>query len=169
MAEEGKGTKRLGAGMITAAWVMVLGLLTLLFGDLLENQRNPNRHISNASQGTQEVVLQRNRFGHYVATAQINGHDIEVLLDTGASDVAIPDHVAKKLRLERGAASIYNTANGPVRAFQTVLDTVQLGDIVLTDVRASINPGFRADHVLLGMSFLKHVELTQRGDTLILR
>ena len=43
------------------------------------------------------------------------------------------------------------------------------GDIALRDVRASITPGLLMDEVLLGMSFLKHIEFTQRGDTLILR
>ena len=41
--------------------------------------------------------------------------------------------------------------------------------IVVRDVPASINPGLKDMEILLGMSVLKRIELTQRGDTLILR
>jgi aspartyl protease family protein len=39
----------------------------------------------------------------------------------------------------------------------------------LQQVRASINPNMQGNEVLLGMSFLKHLEFTQRGDSLTLR
>ena len=44
-----------------------------------------------------------------------------------------------------------------------------MGDIELRDVQAGIAPGMGIEEVLLGMSFLKHIEFTQRGNTLILR
>ena len=50
-----------------------------------------------------------------------------------------------------------------------VLDEVSLGGITLNRVRASINPNMPQGEVLLGMSFLKHVEFSQRGDTLTIR
>ena len=43
------------------------------------------------------------------------------------------------------------------------------GDISLQNVRATINPGYKSNQILLGMSFLKHLEFSQRGDTLTLR
>lgn len=43
-----------------------------------------------------------------------------------------------------------------------------MGGIELRDVRASITPGLTTDEVLLGMSFLKHIEFTQCGDQQIL-
>ena len=46
---------------------------------------------------------------------------------------------------------------------------LQIGDILLTGVRASINPAMTGNTVLLGMSALRHVEFTQRGDQLTLR
>jgi len=49
------------------------------------------------------------------------------------------------------------------------LDSVSVGGIELQDVRAGITPGLQSDQILLGMSFLKHIEFTQRGDTLTLR
>jgi aspartyl protease family protein len=49
------------------------------------------------------------------------------------------------------------------------LETVSVGDIELSGVSAGISPGLQGDEVLLGMSFLRHIEFTQRGDTLILK
>ena len=50
-----------------------------------------------------------------------------------------------------------------------LLDSVTIGPIVVRNVPASINPGLRDMDILLGMSVLKRIEFTQRGDTLILR
>lgn len=55
------------------------------------------------------------------------------------------------------------------RAGRTRLDSLQLGDIVLRDVRALVVPGLGGEQVLLGMSALKQLEFTQRGGTLLLR
>ena len=94
---------------------------------------------------------------------------MEFLLDTGASDVAIPARLAERMGLRRGPAVQYQTANGVVTAYRTLLDSVSIGPIVIRDVPASINPGMQDMEILLGMSVLKRIEFTQRGDTLILR
>jgi len=157
--------------MVTLAWLLVLGLLAWWFAGYEESQHNPNQQISSryTADGAQEIVLQRNRYGHYVATGKINGTPVTFLLDTGASDVSIPSELANKLKLKRGASQIYNTANGQITAYLTRLDRISLGDIELRDVPASINPSDEGDGVLLGMSFLKDLEFTQRGDTLTIR
>ena len=54
-------------------------------------------------------------------------------------------------------------------SYAVKLDQVSVGGITLQEVPASIAPGLTTDEVLLGMSFLKHIEFTQRGDQLILR
>ena len=38
-----------------------------------------------------------------------------------------------------------------------------------SDIQEQKRMGLQTDQILLGMSFLKHIEFTQRGDTLILR
>ena len=156
--------------MVFAAFILLLALLTLFFNDRLEQQRNPNQQLATSvTDSIPEVRLQRNRFGHYVATGSINGHPVEFMLDTGATDVSIPESIAKKLGLQRGQAMNYHTANGTVTAFQTVADEIQLGPLRLGPVRASINPHDRGDAVLLGMSFLKHLDFNQQGNTLTLK
>lgn len=164
-------SQQLGRAFIWIAWLLALGLLTLFFNGVLDRQRNPNQSLQSQvdAQGVREVTLQRNRFGHYLASGSINGQRVEFLLDTGASDVSIPASLARQLRLEAGAPRIYQTANGPITAHATRLDELRIGDIVLRDVRASINPAVDDIGILLGMSVLKQLEFTQRGDILILR
>ncbi len=161
--------RRLGGLMIAAAWLVVIGIVSILFGDLLESQHNPNQQPVSAGGGdAARVLLRQNRLGHYVASGQINGEPVVFLVDTGATQVSVPAPLARRLGLRSGAPMSANTANGVVTTYATTLAQVQLGDIVLRDVRASINPGMRSDEVLLGMSFLRHLELTQRDGTLTL-
>jgi aspartyl protease family protein len=164
-------TRRIGKGMTIAAWIILLVLLTVFFSHKLDQQRNPNQAVFSRmnDEGTQEVLLKRNRFGHYITNGEVNGQTVEFMLDTGASDVAIPAKLADELGLKRGRPVQYQTANGIVTAYRTTLDSVAIGPMIVRNVPASINPGMRDMEILLGMSVLKHVEFTQRGDTLILR
>lgn len=169
--DESNELKGLSSGMTVVAWLLVLGLLTMFFNNWLDEQRNPNQQIIGImnSDGIREISLQRNRYGHYNALGYINGHEVEFMLDTGASDIVIPAHIAAKLGLKRGAALTYRTANGDITAYLTHLEEVELGNIMLENVRASINPAMKDEGVLLGMSFLKKIEFTQSGDRLTLR
>jgi aspartyl protease family protein len=162
---------RLGRWMILAAWILGLMLLTFFFQFVLDWENNPNTRVQTSinSQGAKEVVLKRNRMGHYVASGSINGHPVTFLLDTGATDVALPGTLAKQLGIAGRVTSQSHTAGGIVSTELTRLREVGLGDIVLRDVRASILDTMEGDEVLLGMSFLKRLELLQRGDTLIVR
>lgn len=162
--------KRVGYAMQALAWLSFMVVGVLFFGDRLESQYNPNRHVdSRTSNAISEVTLQRNRLGHYVTSGSINAQPVTFLLDTGATGVAIPARIANDLKLKRGRPIATRTANGTVTSYQTSLNTVSIGDIGLENVGATVAPGLRGDEILLGMSFLKHIEFTQRGDTLILR
>jgi aspartyl protease family protein len=161
---------KMGKGMLIIAWVIGLGLLTLLFDDQLAKQFNPNAEpISSSKQGVQEVRLKQNRAGHYVSGGLINGQEVVFLLDTGATHVSVPMHLAAQLNLQKGRASWVQTANGSVQVAQTNIQRLSIGDIQLDNVRANLNPGFKENEILLGMSALKQLEFTQRGEWLILR
>ena len=170
-AEDVREQKRMGTVMQALAWLVLLGLGVFYFNDLLEEQYNPNQSLQtrHAEDGFREVVLQRNKFGHYVTDGQINGVPVTFMLDTGATGVAIPEALAAYLGLQRGRAFPTQTANGMSTSYAANLDRVSVGGIELSDVSAGITPGLQTDEILLGMSFLKHIEFTQRGDTLILR
>ncbi|WOJ97798.1 TIGR02281 family clan AA aspartic protease [Congregibacter brevis] len=171
MEEPRQEHQRMGRVMQVFAWLAVMALLMLYFGDVLERQRNPNRSVDTevTAAGVREVELKRNRMGHYVSAGTINGEEVVFLLDTGATGVAIPAALAERLSLPKGRPIMTNTANGSTRSYLTRLDEVAVGDIRLQNVEASITPGLQMREVLLGMSFLKHIEFTQRGNTLTLR
>ena len=164
-------TRSMGVFMVVCAWVLALALLSAYFGGFLGRQRNPNQNVATSvtQQGVREVRLQQNRHGHYVAIGAINDKRVLFLLDTGATEVSVPAQLAAKLGLRRGDAKQMHTANGTITTYSTTLDRVHLGEIALNDVRAHINPKMQGHEVLLGMSFLRDLELVQRQGELTLR
>ena len=167
---EDREYRRIKTGMYVATWVALLALGAVLLTPVLDRWHNPNQVLETRYRdGVAEVTLERNRYGHYVTSGEINGRPVTFMLDTGATGVAVPAGVAGRLDLERGPAQPVRTANGTSVSYLTRLDRVGVGGIVLNDVRAAIVPGLEGDEILLGMSFLKHIEFTQRGDTLTLR
>ncbi len=157
--------------MVLLAWVLILGILSAYFSGWLGEQRNPNQSVQTivTAGGAREVVLKQNRYGHYVASGHINGVEATFLLDTGATDISVPADLAREAGLEAGPAAAAQTAAGVITTRMTRIDRVELGGIVLNDVRAHINPHMRGNEVLLGMSFLRQLEFSQRGEELTLR
>ena len=162
---------RIGRAMLFGAWIVALALLVLIFQRWMDAQENPNRDlaISLDAGGRPQVVLARNRAGHYVAPGRINGESVIFMIDTGATDVALPLDLARRLGLRLGAGRIARTANGDVQTWSAVLEAVDLGGLMAHRVRASILPNMPGNQVLLGMSYLKRFELLQRDGMLILR
>ncbi len=162
--------KRAGRLLLIVAWVAAMFLATRFFGQWEARQDNPNTVVqSQQGEGFIEVRLLSNGQGHFVADGAINGESVRFMLDTGATDVAIPETLARKLALAKGAPVILSTANGRTQGYRTRLESLQLGEIRLRDVRALVVPGLDGDQVLLGMSALKQLEFTQRSGTLLLR
>ena len=160
-----KPETRLGRRMIWLAAFGVLGGLYLLFSQLVND--NGGMVSSVGSDGTAMVVLDQDRSGHYQAEGTINGQAVNFLVDTGATDVALPESVARALGLDFGPRVRVMTAAGPATAWMTRLDEVSIGGIRRRNVRASITVG-EFDGILLGMSFLKHYNLQQQDGQLVI-
>jgi aspartyl protease family protein len=166
-ANAGRGV---GKVMLIVAWALGLFLATRFFGQWQDAQRNPNQEVSSQQgAGFIEVKLASNGQGHFLASGQINGQSVAFLLDTGATYVAVPGDLAERLGLKRGTPVSLQTANGSSTGYRTQLARLQLGDIVLQDVRALVAPGMDGEEILLGMSALKQLEFSQRDGTLLLR
>lgn len=157
--------------MLFISLAMGLGVMTFFFDSLLSARDNPNRNpvSQTGSDGSISVELLRNPQGHYLVAGLVNGASANFLLDTGATDVVMSEQLARQAMLERGLPTRALTANGEVVVYAASVDALEIGGIVLNQVRASINPAMRGNTVLLGMSALQHVEFTQRGDSLTLR
>ncbi|MES1945734.1 clan AA aspartic protease [Salinisphaera sp. C84B14] len=147
---------------------VLLGLLWWGFDQLLDRRAHPNRDVAVGAEAPERLVLDAGPGGHYMVPGEINGQAVRFLIDTGASHVAVPADMAERLGLSRGAPMIVETAAGRVRAHATRLGSVRVGGFTQYDVRASINPAMATDFVLLGMTFLRHVDISQRDGRLIL-
>ena len=102
-----------GKAMWIVAWLLGLWLATRFFAQWQDTQRNPNQQPESAvGSAYTEVRLASNGQGHFLASGLINGEAVEFLLDTGATDVAIPAALAERLGLARGAPISLHTANG---------------------------------------------------------
>jgi len=156
--------------MTVVAWIIFLAILFASFDHLILQRTNPNQNIVTTVNGAQkEIVLQRNVYNHYVTSGTINEHKVTFLLDTGASDIAIPESVANRIGLSKGRTIIVKTANGNAKAYRTRLNSVAIGEIKLYDLNATILPNITGDEILLGMNFLKHFEIIQKGKTLTIK
>lgn len=142
-----------GRGLLyTLIWLGLAALVWLL----IDRVQHPN---TLEQIGQQKVVsLKRGPDGHYSAEALINGERVRVLIDTGATGVAISQHVANRLGLVSHEAINTHTANGTSVSYLVRLKTVQLGGVVAHDVAATISPGLEGD-ALLGMSFLGRMDV----------
>jgi len=152
--------------MTYLTWVLALALGSYFFQNWIDDKRNPNRHIR-FTQG-QSLVLKQNSHGHYLAPGEINNIPVNFLLDTGATDVVVPQALADKLALTRSSSMQVSTANGVISVHTTILDEVRVGGLIGTDIKAVINPYMDNNTVLLGMSFLKNLSLTQKSGYLTL-
>ena len=117
------------------------------------------------------MVLRREGDGHFYATAEIESGDYEMLVDTGASVVALTAQDARSIGLEwdqDALRPVAQGAGGPVMGVPATIHDMSVGDFEAHDVEAIIVPdGLPVS--LLGQSFLRHVPNVQiANDTLTL-
>lgn len=157
----------IGGWMIALLWIIALAGATYAaqrWFDARDERRNGVIVGENASEPA--LLLSSNLYGHYRAKGLANNEEILFLVDTGASGISIPAAIASRLNLPRGRASQAITANGTITVYATRLDTLRIGPFVQHDVEAHINPSMEGDIALLGMSFLRQYELSQRDGKL---
>ncbi len=165
---------RTGTTMMVIAWLLVMFILAGGFDYLISKRNNPNQNIVTneyyLANGLQkEIVLQRNPYGHYVTSGTINDNEVVFLLDTGATEIAVPESLANDIGLTKKQRIVVKTANGNARAYRTRIASVGIGDIKLYDLNATILTNMPGKEILLGMNFLKHLEITQKGKTLTIK
>jgi aspartyl protease family protein len=165
-----KHFSRLRQYVAISLW-MLLGLLLLLVVSLAGRGVNPNPDpvASLGSSGIPQVVLKQNDVNQYVANGRINGEPVEFLVDTGAVDVAMPYAVAQRLNLQLSSGGLSMTGNGNVQSWTAQLKSVDVGGLVASRVKAVVLPNMQGEQVLLGMSYLRYMELVLAGGELTLR
>jgi aspartyl protease family protein len=93
--------------------------------------------------------------GHGYTRGSVNGGQVEFLVDTGATTVAVSEKMAAAMKLNTLPPMTVQTqtANGLVTARQVIADRVEAGSLVATNVPVVILPQLEGP-ALLGMSFL---------------
>ncbi|WP_210395383.1 retropepsin-like aspartic protease family protein [Motiliproteus sediminis] len=161
-------TRRIGTGFWVLFWLLALGFASWFFGSWEQQRAFPNQDPATSISAQQtELVLQADHKGHYQANGTINGTPVRFLVDTGATQVAIPASLARTLQLPALARGAARTANGNVAVIQTRIDRLTIGPIRLSAVPATIMPDMQSP-ILLGMSALGELQLLHRDGTLTL-
>ena len=113
-----------------------------------------------------KVAIDADPRGHFIADAVVEGRTISVVVDTGATMVALTADTARRLGYHISEAAYrqrVSTANGVVAAAQITLSEVRLGDITISNVDAMVVPGEALDTNLLGMTFLSRLTKFEVG------
>lgn len=95
--------------------------------------------------------------GHFRVDAMIGGRRVPMLVDTGATVVALSYENGQSLGLVSGGDRFdlrVSTANGSVGAKRVVLRDVRIGSVKVDDVPAVVLSPGAMEGALLGMSFL---------------
>ena len=115
------------------------------------------------------VVLTAGPGGHFMTDGQINGRVVQFMVDTGATTIAMSVADAKRIGLnyENGQPVQMSTANGITQGWRVTLNTVRVGDVMVSGVEAVVSPG-GMPYVLLGNSFLSRFQMNRNNDQMVL-
>jgi aspartyl protease family protein len=167
--KELQARKSAGAGMrwgtlgILAFWLVVMGGLYVAMQQVLKPK-------SISVNMTGDLVIPRDRDGHFYAPGTINGQPVRFLVDTGASLVVVSEAMAQSAGLAQGESTVFQTANGALRGRTVSGVPVSVGPASVSGVRVGVGlVGLGPDAALLGQSFLSKFEVVLSGEQMILR
>lgn len=141
---------------MAAVWVFIFIGVIAAYGLWNDVQRQTlNNQILQLGEG--QISVPRQPDGHYYLTLELNGTRVPFVVDTGATDMVLTRADAQRAGLDLDTLRFIgtaNTANGQVRTAPVRIQTVSLGGITDTNVRASVNGGEMSGS-LLGMGYLE--------------
>ncbi|MDB2415021.1 TIGR02281 family clan AA aspartic protease [Rickettsiales bacterium] len=156
-------------------WMVILFTIILAYSFRHDAKNVKNRIVgelfpsSAIKNNDGSISFRKAADGHYYIKSKINNSEILFMVDTGASDVVLSKKDAVKLGIDVSRLNytkVYNTANGITYGAPVTINQIEVGDIFLTNVQASVNKA-EMDKSLLGMSFLQRLSGYEvRGDIL---
>jgi aspartyl protease family protein len=173
-------------GATGLAWAMKHpGTITSLMASVLPKTA-PQVHTQQALTATEEpvntlsnpgaqgtVTLEAGDHGHFFAEVEINGRSVDVLVDTGATLVALTSEDAQRAGIfvhPSDFTHTVSTANGVARVAPVTIDEISIGDITVRNIRAAVAERGKLAQTLLGMSFLSRLSrVDMRDGALILQ
>jgi aspartyl protease family protein len=117
------------------------------------------------------VFLGRQPDGHFFSAGRINNRWVEFMIDTGATSVTLNSFIAEQLGIDYKNAPIVaiGTAQGNTQAYQVILGSVAVGDVLLTNVSAFVIEGRFPQTILLGNTFLSRVNMRIENSAMTLQ
>ena len=148
---------------IVVFWMVVMGGLYLAMTHYLK----PKPVTVSA---TGDLIIPRDRDGHFYAAGSINKQPVIFLVDTGASLVTVSEALAHAAGLGRGTPTVFQTANGTLNGRIVADVPVTMGPFAVSGVRVGVGlVGESQDKALLGQSFLARFDIILSKDQMILR
>ncbi len=156
-------SNRLAPLIIIAFWLVVMAMV---YTGITHFSKAKPQVVSSLG----ELVLTRERDGHFYADGDVNGQSVRFLVDTGASLVVIDQALANRAGLDTGEPMIFNTANGQLKGYAAPNAVVRIGPLTISNIRVGVglNAGFGAQ-ALLGQNFLSKFDVSISGQEMILR
>lgn len=161
--------------------VIILGLVTgFLYQDhakevvlRVAGGLAPGRPVMIADERGPAVSIRKSLNGHFEAQGRVNGEPVNFLIDTGATSIALSHDDAIRIGFadeELSYTLVISTANGKGRAAPVRLDSVDVGSIGRSGLRALVAEPGQLDQSLLGMNFISSLTAFEmRRDEVILR
>ncbi len=160
-----------------SVWALIFLVLLGAYSYRHELEGIKNRMIATLipahglQQSSDSMQFQMAADGHFHVRAHVNGIAVPFLVDTGASHIVLSLRAAQRIGFDLSKQKfdrIYETANGRVRGSSVRLDSLRIGDLSLTNIKASINEAQMSES-LMGMTFFKYLKRYEfNGDTLTL-
>ena len=154
-------------------WITIIILLTYLHSQkgVLSNNNVVAALIPSKGYTTNSSTdFYKAKDGHFYVTAYVNNRPIQMLLDTGASDIALSKIDAQNAGIDINKlhySKIYHTANGIIKSAPILIKQVQIGNFILTDVLASVSNS-NMSVSLLGMSAIERLDFKFSGNKVTL-
>jgi len=120
--------------------------------------------FSQRSSTTEQIIM--DAYGMFRSPGNINGHSVQLLVDTGATSVSMSASDARKLGIQYrldGKPIKTQTASGVADAWVVQLKTVRLGQLLEHNVEGVVVDGEFPKQVLLGMTFLNRMKVEKEG------
>jgi aspartyl protease family protein len=124
------------------------------------------------SEGSGDVTLRATDSGHFETSAEINGRSVDVLVDTGATLVALTYEDAERAGLYLNSSDFNNsvsTANGTAKVAAVDIGSITVGNITVRNVKGAVAERGKLHRTLLGMTFLSRLNVEMKKNVLVLR
>jgi aspartyl protease family protein len=124
---------------------------------------------SGRAPGANRIVLTASTGGHFIADGTINGQAVRLMVDTGATHIAMSAADAQRLGIDyrAGQQGYANTANGVAPAWRVKVHSLRIGDVELFDLDAVVSPQ-PMPQILLGNSFLNRFQMKRDNEQMVL-